>query len=142
MSKRFKSEDRDHASRRKRDKSEEGDEEDGVDDMTDPDGVVWSWEGEAEITRRMFLPHVFCFSLLNSSIADRYRYDQLGIAFTSKMIDPRPTYNNKFMFQKIFTELDYLAGGILQIPAGAEKPSKPAKDNSYVSRHFCFSNGQ
>lgn len=49
------------------------------------------------------------------------------------MIDPRPTYNNKFMFQKIFTELDYLAGGILQIPAGAEKPSKPAKDNSYVS---------
>lgn len=48
------------------------------------------------------------------------------------MIDPRPTYNNKFMFQKIFTELDYLAGGILQIPAGAEKPSKPAKDNSYV----------
>jgi centromere protein C len=48
------------------------------------------------------------------------------------MVDPRPTYNNKFMFQKIYTELDYLAGGILQIPAGAEKPTKPAKDNSYV----------
>ena len=48
------------------------------------------------------------------------------------MIDPRPTYNNKFMFQKIFTELDYLAGGILLIPAGCEKPQKPAKDNSYV----------
>lgn len=56
-----------------------------------------------------------------------------GIAFTAKMVDPRPTYNNKFMFQKIYTELDYLAGGILQIPAGAEKPTKPAKDNSYVS---------
>ena len=48
------------------------------------------------------------------------------------MIQPQPTYNGKFMFQKIFTELDYLASGILQIPAGTEKPSKPAKDNSYV----------
>ena len=27
-------------------------EEDGVDDMTDPDGTVWSWEGNAETTRR------------------------------------------------------------------------------------------
>lgn len=53
------------------------------------------------------------------------------------MIDPRPTYNNKFAFQKIFTELDYLAGGILQIPAGAEKPTKPAKDNSYVRSWSC-----
>ena len=50
------------------------------------------------------------------------------------MIQPQPTYNGKFMFQKIFTELDYLASGILQIPAGTEKPSKPAKDNSYVRR--------
>lgn len=49
------------------------------------------------------------------------------------MIDPKPTHNNRFAFQKIFTELDYLAGGILVIPAGAEKPTKPAKDNSYVS---------
>ena len=81
-------------------------DEEGVDDLTDPDGIVWSWEGNAETTRR--------------------------IAFTSKMIDPRPTYNNKFMFQKVFTELDYLASGILQIPAGAEKPSKAARDNSYT----------
>ncbi|KAK4058584.1 mitotic fidelity of chromosome transmission- protein [Microbotryomycetes sp. JL221] len=81
-------------------------EEEGVDDATDPDGIVWSWEGNAEVSRR--------------------------IAFTSKMIDPKPTYNNKFAFQKIFTELDYLAGGVLVIPVGAEKPSKPARDNSYV----------
>lgn len=27
-------------------------EEQGCDDMTDPDGLVWSWEGEAETTRR------------------------------------------------------------------------------------------
>jgi centromere protein C len=27
-------------------------EEEGCDDMTDPDGLVWSWEGNAETTRR------------------------------------------------------------------------------------------
>lgn len=48
------------------------------------------------------------------------------------MMNPTPTLNNKFSFQKIYTELDYLAGGILMIPSGQQKPMKPAKDNSYV----------
>ncbi|KAI5479575.1 centromere protein C [Pseudohyphozyma bogoriensis] len=87
-------------------KSEIPEDEDGVDDMTDPDGIVWNFEGEAEAVRR--------------------------IAFTAKMMDPKPTFRNKFAFQKIFSELDYLAGGILQIPAGCEKPSKNARDNSYM----------
>jgi hypothetical protein len=30
-------------------------EEEGVDDATDPDGIVWSWEGNAEVSRRMSL---------------------------------------------------------------------------------------
>lgn len=30
----------------------EVDEDEGIDDMTDPDGLVWSWEGNAETTRR------------------------------------------------------------------------------------------
>ena len=30
-------------------------EEDGVDDMTDPDGIVLSWEGDCEATRRALL---------------------------------------------------------------------------------------
>lgn len=29
-------------------------EEEGCDDMTDPDGLVWSWEGDAETSRRKF----------------------------------------------------------------------------------------
>lgn len=29
-------------------------EEEGVDDMTDPDGIVWSWEGNEEVTRSVF----------------------------------------------------------------------------------------
>ncbi|KPV75852.1 uncharacterized protein RHOBADRAFT_14144, partial [Rhodotorula graminis WP1] len=83
-------------------------EEQGVDDMTDPDGLVWSWEGDAEVSRR--------------------------IAFTDKMMDPRPTFDKKFSYQKIYQELDYLAGGILTIPPNGEKALKPSKDNSYVRR--------
>ncbi|GAA6058433.1 hypothetical protein JCM3770_006047 [Rhodotorula araucariae] len=81
-------------------------EEQGVDDMTDPDGLVWSWEGDAEISRR--------------------------IAFTAAMMNPRPTFDGKFSYQKIYQELDYLAGGILTIPPNGEKASKPSKDNSYI----------
>ncbi|GAA5938232.1 hypothetical protein JCM3775_002922 [Rhodotorula graminis] len=81
-------------------------EEQGVDDMTDPDGLVWSWEGDAEVSRR--------------------------IAFTDKMMDPRPTFDKKFSYQKIYQELDYLAGGILTIPPNGEKALKPSKDNSYI----------
>jgi centromere protein C len=55
-----------------------------------------------------------------------------GIAFTNKMMDPKPTFDGKFAFQKIYQELDYLAGGIMVIPPGGEKQTKPAKDNSYV----------
>ncbi|BGP45999.1 mitotic fidelity of chromosome transmission-related protein [Rhodotorula kratochvilovae] len=81
-------------------------EEQGVDDMTDPDGLVWSWEGDAEVSRR--------------------------IAFTAAMMNPRPTFDGKFSYQKIYQELDYLAGGILTIPPNGEKALKPSKDNSYI----------
>lgn len=121
----------------------EAPEEDGVDDMTDPDGLVWSWEGGAETTRRTCRSLALALPLVSQCFAQdqtdaRVLLAGTGIAFTAKMMDPRPTYNHKFMFQKIFTELDYLAGGILQIPAGAEKPSKPAKDNSYVRPRACL----
>ncbi|GAA5848563.1 hypothetical protein JCM8547_004552 [Rhodosporidiobolus lusitaniae] len=87
-------------------KAEEVNPEEGCDDMTDPDGLVWSWEGNAEISRR--------------------------IAFTKKMMDPKPTFDGQFAFQKIYQELDYLAGGVMVIPPGKQKATKPAKDNSYV----------
>lgn len=54
------------------------------------------------------------------------------------MIEPKRLSNTAFGFQKVFTELDYLAGGILSIPKGAQKPLKPAKDNSYVRPFVCF----
>ncbi|GAA5885410.1 hypothetical protein JCM6882_009611 [Rhodosporidiobolus microsporus] len=81
-------------------------EEEGCDDMTDPDGLVWSWEGNAEHMRR--------------------------VAFTAKMMDPKPTFDGTFAFQKIYQELDYLAGGVMVIPPGKAKGLKPSKDNSYI----------
>jgi len=53
-------------------------------------------------------------------------------------MDPKATFNNQYLFQKIYQELDYLAGGILVIPVGGQKATKPAKDNSYV-RFSCLS---
>ncbi|GAA6016615.1 hypothetical protein JCM11491_006019 [Sporobolomyces phaffii] len=90
--------------------SEDENEDDRIDSMTDPDGLVWSWEGNAETTRR--------------------------IAFTESMMNPKPSFNNMYGFQKIYQELDYLAGGILDIPVGGKKDTKPAKDNSYL--FFCM----
>jgi centromere protein C len=113
-------------------KSEMPPEEEGVDDMTDPDGLVMSYETQAETVRR-----AFCLrTIYNSSLTST---SETGIAFTQKMMDPQPAYDRQFGFQKIFTELDYLAGGILHIPTGCAKASKPARDNSYVSR-CCSSN--
>jgi len=51
-------------------------------------------------------------------------------------MDPKQTFNNQYLFQKIYQELDYLAGGILVIPVGGQKQTKPAKDNSYVRFSF------
>jgi hypothetical protein len=48
------------------------------------------------------------------------------------LADTGIAFDGKFAFQKIYQELDYLAGGIMVIPPGGEKQTKPAKDNSYV----------
>lgn len=61
------------------------------------------------------------------------RYASLGIAFTRAMMDPKPTKNHAYKFQRIFTDGDYLAAGVLVIPPNESKPLKPARDNTYVS---------
>ena len=55
-----------------------------------------------------------------------------GLAFTSKMVIPRPAANNNFAFQKIFGDGEFIAAGQLIIPVGGKKPSKGTKDNTYV----------
>lgn len=103
--------------------------------MTDPDGLVWSWEGEAETTRREQI-----FRTVSPSRARTQALTFLGfflsrpagIAFTERMMDPKLTLDGKFAYQKIYQELDYLASGVLTIPPGGEKGLKSSKDNSYV----------
>ena len=65
------------------------------------------------------------------------------VAFTSQMVDTQPPLGKEgeapFVFQKVFSEGDFMAGGLLVVPRGKEKPLKPSRDNSYVrlSRYLC-----
>jgi centromere protein C len=85
----------------------------GWDDSTDPEGLVFDYVTQEEVRRR--------------------------IAFTSSMVTTKPAssksgkVNSTFRFQKIFTDGDFMAGGILEIPVNEKKPLKPARDNTYVS---------
>ena len=56
----------------------------------------------------------------------------LGVAFTSKMLNPRQTANGDWSFQKVFGDADFIAAGVLVIPPKGRKPSKGTKDNTYV----------
>jgi centromere protein C len=49
------------------------------------------------------------------------------------MVNPKPVANQKFMFQKMFGDANYMAAGHLVIPPGGVKPSKSTSDNSFVS---------
>lgn len=46
---------------------------------------------------------------------------------------------NGFKFQKVFGDASFVAAGMLEIPVGGEKPSKPTKDNTYVRSPFPLS---
>jgi len=56
----------------------------------------------------------------------------LGVAFTSKMLNPRQTANGDWSFQKVFGDADFIAAGVLVIPPKGRKPSKGTKDNTYA----------
>jgi hypothetical protein len=60
----------------------------------------------------------------------------LGIAFTSKMVEPKAAAQNEWFFQKVFGDGDFIAAGQLIIPPKSQKPSKGTKDNTYVSPSF------
>ena len=55
-----------------------------------------------------------------------------GIAFTAKMVRPKPAANNDWFFQKVFGDGEFIAAGQLIIPPKGRKPSKGTKDNTYV----------
>ncbi|KAG8993409.1 hypothetical protein FRB90_000715, partial [Tulasnella sp. 427] len=54
------------------------------------------------------------------------------IAQTAAMLNPKQPLNASYAFQKVFSDGEFVAGGILEIPVGGKKPSKPARDNTYL----------
>ncbi|PPQ76613.1 hypothetical protein CVT26_012739 [Gymnopilus dilepis] len=54
------------------------------------------------------------------------------IAWTAKMVKPLQAANHGWSFDKVFGDDDFIAAGQLIIPARSRKPSKAAKDNTYV----------
>jgi hypothetical protein len=105
------------------------------DEETDPDGIVWDYVDGKETQRRTFTFTAECF-------CPQYRTDHIrltiaGIVFTSTMLDPKSTRHG-YKFQRIFTDGEFMGGGVLIIPPGEKKPLKPAKDNTYVGLTQCF----
>ncbi|KDR73744.1 hypothetical protein GALMADRAFT_251561 [Galerina marginata CBS 339.88] len=54
------------------------------------------------------------------------------IAWTAKMVEPKLAADRNWSFDKIFGDDDFIAAGQLIIPPRGRKPSKAAKDNTYV----------
>jgi hypothetical protein len=54
-------------------------------------------------------------------------------------VRPRTAFNNSFAFEKVFGVDEFMAAGVLDIPVGGSKPTKPTKDNNYV--RVCFVRG-
>ncbi|KAG8938493.1 hypothetical protein FRC04_008519 [Tulasnella sp. 424] len=47
------------------------------------------------------------------------------------MLNPKQPLNATYAFQKVFSDGEFVAGGVLEIPVGGKQPSKPARDNTY-----------
>ncbi|CAH7669789.1 Mif2/CENP-C like-domain-containing protein [Phakopsora pachyrhizi] len=58
------------------------------------------------------------------------------VAFTKHMsdinVEDKAGVPNSFHFKRVCKDLDYVAAGLIYIPVGGGKPSKPTKDNFYV----------
>jgi centromere protein C len=106
--------------------------EEGWDDETDPHCTVLDYPAKEEVMRRLYF--LWCLPGLYRSDMDYYLFAfwLLGVAFTSGMLDPRPTANGDWSFQKVFGDADFIAAGVLVIPPKGRKPSKGTKDNTYV----------
>ncbi|EMD38133.1 hypothetical protein CERSUDRAFT_152789 [Gelatoporia subvermispora B] len=80
--------------------------EEGWDDDTVPDGECIDYDSQEVIRRRL--------------------------AYTANMVNQRWALNEDFLFEKIFSDGDFVAAGMLTIPPGRQKPTKSTKDNTFV----------
>lgn len=98
----------------------------GWDDETQPNGIIWDYRLQIEVERRKLSYN----DLL--SLVVQYIYGLIGIAFPTRLVKAKPSQGEKFSYDKIFGDGNFVAAGQLIIPPGAEKPTKPTKDNTYV----------
>lgn len=63
---------------------------------------------------------------------------EVSVVRTKATHRPIPVANQRFRFEKFFNSGGVMATGILHLPPGASKPTKSAKDNSFV---FCVLQG-
>ncbi|KNZ44662.1 hypothetical protein VP01_894g4 [Puccinia sorghi] len=84
--------------------------EEGWDDKTRPNGIVYSYTKNKDCER--------------------------AIVCTKKMVtldvEDQAGQPNSFQFQRVVKDSDFIAGGLMYIPVGGGKPLKPAKDNFYA----------
>ena len=52
------------------------------------------------------------------------------------MLAPKEVEGAQFKYQKVFGEDQFIAGGVVYIPVGGDKPGKFSKDNAYVSKLY------
>lgn len=57
----------------------------------------------------------------------------IGIVNTPEMLNPRIVGAGDYRFQKLFSEGEYIAAGVLVIPKGAQKPNKKTDQSTMVS---------
>ena len=56
-----------------------------------------------------------------------------GVAYPARMFNPKLAADGSWYFDKVFSDDEFIAAGQLVIPPSGRKPSKAAKDNTYVS---------
>ncbi|OCF73564.1 hypothetical protein I204_05407 [Kwoniella mangroviensis CBS 8886] len=84
----------------------EEEEEVGWDDETEPTGLVKTFPEGMESHRKIACPKA--------------------------LLNPEHKANQNFSYQKVFGEGDFMAAGVVMIPVGKSKTTKPSKDNAYV----------
>ncbi|OXG75366.1 centromere protein C [Cryptococcus neoformans A2-102-5] len=90
--------------KRKREDSVE--DEEGWDHKTEPTGLVQDYPFGEECYRKIACPKA--------------------------LLDPKLVSGGNFKYQKVFGEGHFMAAGIVYIPVGQIKNTKPSKDNTYV----------
>jgi centromere protein C len=55
-----------------------------------------------------------------------------GVAYPTRLFNPKLAADGGWYFDKIFGDDDFIAAGQLTIPPSGRKPTKAAKDNTYV----------